>query len=257
MIKYIYPDRVNRDYNNYNQRSNPPINHNNVSTYAQALINFHESNPVPTQASQKRLKLQFNSISIFEKRTYTQEVSQLIQKNSETKSVTFNTKDDQPNYQHILTAFGIPPNSPAPHESPTERKVNDNNYASPSIEKNLITSFQARIQQPTPPHKIKPSLTQPHSMGSRGRWAYARYGGGQGGCCSGRGPISSLKYSTIHVNELKSISTLDTHEDITLDSDSEESTNWNEQISVMMKDLRESIMVDVKDMMDENMKESM
>ena len=74
MIKYIYPDRVNRDYIDYNQRNNPPINHNNVSTYAQALMKFHESNPVPTQASQKRLKLQFNSKSISERRTYTQEV---------------------------------------------------------------------------------------------------------------------------------------------------------------------------------------
>ena len=92
MIKYIHPDRVNRDYTNYNQRSNPPIIHNNVSTYAQALMNFHESNPVPTQASQKRLKLQFNSIYISEKRNYTQEVPQLIQKNSETKSVTLSTK---------------------------------------------------------------------------------------------------------------------------------------------------------------------
>ena len=41
MIKYIYPDRVNKQYNNYNQRSNPPIIHNNVSTYAKALTNFH------------------------------------------------------------------------------------------------------------------------------------------------------------------------------------------------------------------------
>ena len=99
MIKYIYPDRVIRDYNNYDQRSNPPIIHNNVSTYAQALMNFHESNPVLTQASQNRLKLQSNSKSISDKRNYTQEISQLIQKNSETKNVTFNTDDDHLNYQ--------------------------------------------------------------------------------------------------------------------------------------------------------------
>ena len=257
MIKYIYPDRVNREYNNYNQRSNPPIIHNNVSTYVQALMNFHESNPVPTQASQKRLKFQFNSIFISEKRTYTQEVPQLIQKNSESKIVTFNTKDDQLNYQQRLTAFGIPPNTPTPHDTPTERKVNDNNYASPSQEEDFITSFQSRIQQPTPPRKINPSLIQPHSMGGRGRGAYARYGGGRGGRGSGRGPISSPKYSTIHVNQLKIIATLDTHEEITLDSDSEESVNWKEEMSVMIKDLREFIMVDVKDMMDENMKEFM
>ena len=122
MIKYIYPDRVNREYNNYNQRSNPPIIHNNVPTYAQTLMNFHESNPVPTQASKKRLKLQFNSISITEKRTHTQEVPQLIQNNNETKNVTFNT-DDQINYQQRLTVFGIPPNTPPPHNPPTEKKI--------------------------------------------------------------------------------------------------------------------------------------
>ena len=160
MIKYIYPDRVNIYYNNYNQRTNTPIMHTNVSTYAQALMNFHESNPVPTQVSQKRLKLQFNSKSISEKRKYTQEVPQLIQKNSETKSVTFNTKDDQPNYKQRLTAFGILPNTPAPHDSPTERTVNGKNYTSPSREEDLITSFQARIQEPTPPHKTNPSLIQ-------------------------------------------------------------------------------------------------
>ena len=225
MIKYIYPDRVNRDYNNYNQRSNPPIIHTTVSTYAQALMNFHESNPVPTQVSQKRLKLQFNSTSISEKRNYTQEVTQLIQNNSETKSVTFNNKDDQQNYQQRLTAFGIPPNTLALHDSPTERTVNGNNYASPSREEDPITPVQARIQQPTPPHKTNPLLTH-HSMGGRGRGAYARYGGGRGGRGSERGSIPFPKYSTIHVNELKRIATLDTHEDITLDSDSEESVNW-------------------------------
>ena len=155
-------------------------------------MNFHESNLVPTQASQKRLKLQFYSISITEKRTHTQEIPQLIQKNNETKSVTFNTVD-QINYQQRLTAFGIPPNTPAPHNPPTERKVNDNNYASPSREEDPITSFQARIQQPTPPHTINPSFTQPHSIGGRGREAYARYDGGRGGRGSGRGPITSPK----------------------------------------------------------------
>ena len=80
---------------------------------------------------------------------------------------------------------------------------------------------------------------------------------GRGGRGPGRGPIPFPKYSTIHVNELKTTTTLDTHEDITLDSDSEESLNWKEQMSVMTKDLRDSIMVDVKDMMDENLKEFM
>ena len=75
-------------------------------------------------------------------------------------------------------------------------------------------------------------------MGGRGRGAYARYGGGREGRGSEIGSISSPKYSTIHINELKSILTLNTHEDTTLDSDSEESVNWKEQMSVMMKDLR-------------------
>ena len=41
---------------------------------------------------------------------------------------------------------------------------------------------------------------------------------------------------------------------MTLDSDSERSANWKEKMLAMMKDLRESIMVDIKDMMNENMK---
>ena len=256
MIKYIYPDRVNREYTNYKQRSNPPIIHNSVSTYAQALMNFHESNPVPTQASQKRLKLQFNSNPITDKRAHTQEVPQLIQKNYKTKSVTFNT-DDQLNYQQRLTAFGTPSNTPTPPYPPMERDANDNNYASPSCEEDPITSFQARLQQPTPSHRINPSITKTHSMGGRGRGAYARYGGGRGGRGPGRGPIPFPKYSTIHVNDLKTTTTLDTHEVITLDSDSAASLNWKEQMSVMIKDLRDYIMVDVKDMMDKNLKEFM
>ena len=35
-----------------------PIIHTSVSTYAQALIIFHEDNPVPTKLSNKRLKIQ-------------------------------------------------------------------------------------------------------------------------------------------------------------------------------------------------------
>ena len=51
--------------------------------------------------------------------------------------------------------------------------------------------------------------------------------------------------------------TLDTQEDITIDSDSERSAHWKDQVTDMMKDLRESIMVDVKDLMHEDMKEFM
>ena len=63
-------------------------------------------------------------------------------------------------------------------------------------------------------------------MGGRDRGVYARYGGGRGGHGSGRGSIPFPKCLTIHVNELNIITTLETHEDITLDSDSEESVNW-------------------------------
>ena len=58
MIKYIYPDREEEERQEY-QRANTPIIHNNVSTYAQALMLFHEDNPVPSNDSNKRLKMQF------------------------------------------------------------------------------------------------------------------------------------------------------------------------------------------------------
>ena len=86
MIKYIYPERTNTNYNMYNQRSNIPIIHTNVSIYEQALMTFHELNLVPEQASQKILKLQFNSTSISVKRNFIQEIPQLIQKNNDIKS---------------------------------------------------------------------------------------------------------------------------------------------------------------------------
>ena len=78
MIKYIYPDRTNIYYRTYNQRSNIPIIHTNVSKYAQVLMTFNEANSVPEQASQKRLKLQFNSNSISAKINSIQEDPQLI-----------------------------------------------------------------------------------------------------------------------------------------------------------------------------------
>ena len=46
IIKYIYPERTNTNYNMYNQNSNIPIIHTNVSTYAQAFMTFHKFNPV-------------------------------------------------------------------------------------------------------------------------------------------------------------------------------------------------------------------
>ena len=116
MITYIYPDRVITDLITSNQRSNIPIIHNNASTYAQALITFYESNPVSTQSSKKRLKLQFNTNSIPEKINSTQDIPQLIRKENEIKSVTFNNVEDEPNYQQRLDDFGTPPNySPTHH----------------------------------------------------------------------------------------------------------------------------------------------
>ena len=128
MIKYIYPERTDTNYSMYNQRNNIPIIHNNVSTYAQALMTFHESNPVPEQTSQKRLKLQFNSSSISAKRNLSPEIPQVIQKKNHTKSVTFNNVEDQPHYQRKLDAFGTPPNNiSTPHNYSEEILVNGNN----------------------------------------------------------------------------------------------------------------------------------
>ena len=55
MLKYVYPEKEDerQDY----QRENTPIIHSNVSIYAQVLILFHEDNPVPTNHSNKRLKM--------------------------------------------------------------------------------------------------------------------------------------------------------------------------------------------------------
>ena len=153
----------------------------------------------------------------------------MIQKNNEIKSVTFNTNKDQPKYQQRLDEFGTPSNTSAPHDYSTESKVNGNNYASSSREKDPIISFQARLQQPiTSPHKINPTITHPYSLGGRGGGVYARYGGRGRGRGLGRGPIMFLNYSTIHDKELKITATLDAQEDITLDSDSERLVNWKE-----------------------------
>ena len=46
MVNYIYSQRNTVDFNPSRQRSNIPIIHTNVSTYAKALIEFHEPNSV-------------------------------------------------------------------------------------------------------------------------------------------------------------------------------------------------------------------
>ena len=68
MIKYIYSDRTNKEFNISSQRNNTPIIHTNVSTYSQGLMIFHESNPVQSQSSHKRHQVRFNSKAISEKR---------------------------------------------------------------------------------------------------------------------------------------------------------------------------------------------
>ena len=47
MVTYIYPNRKTTDINQSSQRNDTSIIHNNVSTYTQVLMQFHESNPIP------------------------------------------------------------------------------------------------------------------------------------------------------------------------------------------------------------------
>ena len=47
----------------------------NVSTYTQTLMNFHEASPVPTNSSNKRLKIRLNEDTMSSKRNSTLEVS--------------------------------------------------------------------------------------------------------------------------------------------------------------------------------------
>ena len=88
MLKYVYPNRPTNDIQYSSPPNESPIIHNNVSTYAQALMQFHEFNPVPEISSHKRLKLQFNEKSHSNKRNTIKEIPQHIHNKSETKSVT-------------------------------------------------------------------------------------------------------------------------------------------------------------------------
>ena len=60
MLQYIYPNRVTTNTQYISPQYESPLIHNNVSTYAQALMHFHESNLVLDTSSHKRLNLQFN-----------------------------------------------------------------------------------------------------------------------------------------------------------------------------------------------------
>jgi len=258
MIKYIYPERSDNNYNLNYQRNNIPTIHNVVSSYAQVVAAFHDSNPVPAQASQKRLKLHFNSSSIPEKITLISEIPQVIQKNNLNKSVTFNNVEDQPNYQRKLDAFGTPPKNitTPPNYSEVNQVNGKDTKVQATEEEEPDTSFQGRIQQPGNPHRNTTPPTNLHNPTGRSG-AYARYGGGRGGRGSGRGTNLFPRQSSNLDKGSKSVATLETQEDTTLDSESDISENWKDQMSSMMKDLRESIMVDVKDLVNENMKEFM
>ena len=68
MINYTYPNRATNNIQYTNPQHESLIIRNNVSTYTQTLMHFHESNPVPETSSHKRLKLQFNDKSNSTKR---------------------------------------------------------------------------------------------------------------------------------------------------------------------------------------------
>ena len=160
MLNYIYPNRVTNNIQYTSPQYENPIIHNNVSTYAQALMHFHESNPVPDTTSHKRLKLQFNEKPNPTKRTFPNDTPQPLHNKNETKSVT----------------------------SVSSRSRSEVKSVTFDDEEEPITSFQQRLKQfGTPPQVITPTNHQTfstgylsslqHSIGGRGNGAYARYGG--------------------------------------------------------------------------------
>ena len=60
------------------QSINTPIVYNNVLTHAQALMQFHDTNPVLDSASHKRLKIQFNEKPIASKKDSTPDILKTI-----------------------------------------------------------------------------------------------------------------------------------------------------------------------------------
>ena len=59
MLFYVYPNHETNEIQYSNPQNESSIIHNNVATYAQALKQFHELNPVPETSSHQRLN--FNS----------------------------------------------------------------------------------------------------------------------------------------------------------------------------------------------------
>ena len=237
MLSYIYPNRVTNNIQYTSPQYESPIIHNNVSTYAQALMHFHESNPVLDTTSHKRLKLQFNEKPNPTKRTSPNDTPQPLHNKNETKLVTF----------------------------VSSRSRSEAKFVTFDDEEEPITSFQQRLNRfGTPPQVITPINHQTfstgypsslqHSIGGRGNGAYARYGGGRGRG-QGRGGRRSiqLKEYPEYRDRTQSTTTLETQEDITL-SDSEKSENWKGQVTGIMKDLRTTLMMDIQEIMNENMK---
>ena len=63
--------------------------HTNVSTYAQTLMNFHEENPVPTNSSNKRLKIRLHNDTMSYKWNSTPEDSRPLHTPTHEKTITF------------------------------------------------------------------------------------------------------------------------------------------------------------------------
>ena len=74
MIKYVYPDREEDERQDY-RSENTHILHSNISTYAQVLMLFHYENSVPTNLSNKCLKMQFREQTPTTKRDAPKEVT--------------------------------------------------------------------------------------------------------------------------------------------------------------------------------------
>ena len=164
MLQYVYPNQKSTNIHYSSQQNDIPILHTNVSTCAQALMQFHESNTVPETSSHKKLKLQSNEKSNLTKRNSSTEIPHTIHNKSETKSIN---------------SIGI-------------RKWGETKSVTFDDEEELVTSFQQRLKWfGTPPQVINPtyhqkfsagypSSLQQHSTWDRDRGAYVRYGGDRG-----------------------------------------------------------------------------
>ena len=105
MLKYVYPNRATNDIQYSSPQNEILIIHNNVSTYAQALMQFHESNHVPEPSSHKRLKIQFNDKSNYTKRNVVKEIPQPIHNKSLTQSVTSISTGVEEDEEESITSF--------------------------------------------------------------------------------------------------------------------------------------------------------